>query len=77
MSKEKEPVFVKYDEATRKWFSKRPGAQTTVMCCEKCGLWYEPMLGHACIAYSSFDSERYAEYVVDRAREKLLAKGVI
>lgn len=48
MSKEKEPVFVKYDEATRKWFSKRPGAQTTVMCCEKCGLWYKPMLGHDC-----------------------------
>jgi hypothetical protein len=46
--KNEEPIFVKYDEATRKWFSKRPDAQTTVMCCEKCGLWYKPMLGHKC-----------------------------
>lgn len=38
----------KFDAATRKWFSTRPGAQTTVMCCEKCGLWYKPMLGHKC-----------------------------
>lgn len=45
----KEPIFVKYDEATREWFSTRPGAQTTVMCCEKCGLWYKPDLGHKCI----------------------------
>jgi hypothetical protein len=29
------------------------------------------------IAYSSFDSIQYAEYVVNRVREKLLAKGVI
>lgn len=29
------------------------------------------------IAYSSFDSIQYAEYVVDRVREKLLAKGCI
>jgi hypothetical protein len=44
----KEPIFVKYDAETRKWFNSHPGAQTTVMCCEKCGLWYKPILGHKC-----------------------------
>ena len=43
-----EPVFVKYDAETRKWFDKHPDAQTTAMCCEKCGLWYKPILGHKC-----------------------------
>ena len=45
---EKEPVFVKYDRVTRAWFNKHPDAQTTVMCCEHCGLWYKPILGHTC-----------------------------
>ena len=45
---EKEPVFVKYDRVTRAWFNKHPDAQTTVMCCEYCGLWYKPILGHTC-----------------------------
>lgn len=44
----REPMFAKYDAETAKWFSTRPGAQTTVMCCEECGLWYKPMLGHKC-----------------------------
>jgi hypothetical protein len=44
----KEPVFVKYDRVTRAWFNKHPDAQTTVMCCEHCGLWYKPILGHTC-----------------------------
>lgn len=39
---------VKYDAATKAWFKKNPWAQTTVMCCEKCGLWYKPILGHTC-----------------------------
>lgn len=39
---------VKYDTATRNWFKANPWAQTTVMCCEKCGLWYKPILGHKC-----------------------------
>lgn len=45
---EKEPIFVKYDTKTRAWFNKHPDAQTTVMCCERCGLWYKPILGHNC-----------------------------
>lgn len=46
--KDYEPVFVKYDKETRAWFDRHPDAQTTVMCCEKCGLWYKPILGHKC-----------------------------
>lgn len=37
-----------FDAETRKWFQNHIGAQTTVMCCEKCGLWYKPILGHKC-----------------------------
>lgn len=36
------------DAETKRWFKDHPGAQTTVMCCEKCGLWYKPDLGHNC-----------------------------
>ena len=39
---------IQMDAETNKWFKDHPVAQTTVMCCEKCGLWYKPMLGHAC-----------------------------
>lgn len=49
MSKEKYER-VKYDAATRNWFKSRPWAQTTVMPCERCGLWYKPELGHKCKA---------------------------
>lgn len=42
------PNVVRFDEETRKWFRNNLGAQTTVMCCEKCGLWYKPILGHKC-----------------------------
>lgn len=37
-----------YDDETRKWFQKHPDAQTTVMRCEYCGLYYKPILGHKC-----------------------------
>lgn len=47
MSKQKtEPV--RLDAKTREWFKTRPFAQTTVMRCEKCGLYYKPSLGHTC-----------------------------
>lgn len=39
---------IKMDSETNAWFKDHPGAQTTVMCCEKCGLWYKPDLGHEC-----------------------------
>jgi hypothetical protein len=45
--KEKQEV-ARFDDATRKWFVKHIGAQTTVTQCEKCGLWYKPILGHKC-----------------------------
>jgi hypothetical protein len=41
-------MAVKYDEATKKWFEKRIGQQTTVCKCDKCGLFYKPSLGHKC-----------------------------
>lgn len=39
---------VKYDAATTRWFKKHPDAQTTVIQCEQCGLYYKPNLGHVC-----------------------------
>lgn len=45
MSQTKKPMF---DAETRKWFRNHITAQTTVMQCEKCGLWYKPILGHKC-----------------------------
>lgn len=37
-----------YDDATTEWFKKNPDAQTTVMSCDRCGLYYKPILGHKC-----------------------------
>ena len=40
---------IKFDRATKAWFdSKRFGEQTTLCRCDKCGLFYKPMLGHKC-----------------------------
>ena len=39
---------MKYDKETEKWFQSHIGYQTTVCICEKCGLFYKPMLGHKC-----------------------------
>ena len=39
---------VKYDAATSRWFADHPFQETTVACCEKCGLYYKPELGHKC-----------------------------
>ena len=39
---------VKYDETTEKWFKQHPDVVSTVMRCEKCGLFYKPSLGHKC-----------------------------
>ena len=40
---------IQYDKTTNEWFKQRPiWARTTVMPCEKCGLWYKPSLGHKC-----------------------------
>lgn len=37
---------VRFDPETEKWFEKNRGAQTTVMKCERCGLYFKPILGH-------------------------------
>lgn len=42
------PTRAIYDDETRDWFKRHPDSQTTVMCCEKCGLYYKPILGHKC-----------------------------
>lgn len=44
----KKPERAIFDTETRKWFKRNPDAQTTVMYCGKCGLWYKPILGHKC-----------------------------
>ena len=41
-------MTVKYDRATKAWFSRYIGQQTTVCQCKKCGLFYKPILGHKC-----------------------------
>lgn len=38
--------IARYDAETRKWFRQHPRAVTTVMRCEKCGLYFKPSLGH-------------------------------
>ena len=43
----------KFDAETRKWFVRHIGAETTVQQCEKCGLYYKPILGHKCKAKES------------------------
>ena len=37
---------IKYDKATKKWFGSHLGQQTTVLQCDKCGLFYKPIFGH-------------------------------
>ena len=39
---------VKVDNRTKKWLRERPGIQTTMVQCKKCGLHYKPSLGHKC-----------------------------
>lgn len=39
---------INYDTATKKWFARHIGKQTTVIMCDKCGLFYKPSLGHKC-----------------------------
>ena len=36
------------DSRLQAWFDEHPGIQLTVMKCEKCGLYFEPSLGHDC-----------------------------
>lgn len=43
-------VDLKFDAATKAWFEKRPGAETTVCQCDCCRLFYKPELGHKCKA---------------------------
>lgn len=37
-----------FDGETEKWFTRNFFNQTTVMKCEKCGLFFKPSLGHKC-----------------------------
>lgn len=39
---------IKYDHETRKWFETHWAAETTVVQCKICGLFYKPKLGHKC-----------------------------
>ena len=37
-----------YDQETEKWFQSHLTAETTVMQCDRCGLFFKPSLGHKC-----------------------------
>lgn len=39
---------VKYDPKTQEWCERHPAVATTIVQCEKCGLFYKPFLGHEC-----------------------------
>ena len=39
---------VRFDKETEEWFKHRPGMVTTLVKCEKCGLFYKASLGHKC-----------------------------
>lgn len=39
---------IRFDPVTAAWFAKHLAAQTTVVQCEKCGLFYKALLGHKC-----------------------------
>lgn len=43
-----QPIRVRYDYATEKWFKAHPDVCSTVMRCKDCGLFYKPSLGHKC-----------------------------
>lgn len=52
-------MTIKYDSETQKWFDKQlPNQQTTVVMCEKCGLFYKPSLGHKCDRATLVNAER-------------------
>ena len=46
--KEDKYKFTGYDAATTKWFKEHPFHQTTVVQCDRCGLYFKPILGHKC-----------------------------
>ena len=37
-----------FDKETRKWFERTKAPATTVVKCERCGLFYKASLGHKC-----------------------------
>lgn len=39
---------IEFDKATREWFENRRGIPTTIVCCDKCGLYFKPSLWHKC-----------------------------
>lgn len=39
---------IRFDKATVKWFNENPNADTTVVRCKYCCLYYKPELGHVC-----------------------------
>ena len=44
-----------YDKNTKKWFRNNINSQTTVCKCDKCGLFYKPLLGHSCNRKQQYD----------------------
>ena len=65
---------IKFDKQTKKWFAKNFLGQTTVMKCEKCGLFFKPSLGHKCKGEVMIDLQDIVEARVnglEEAKERL------
>lgn len=41
-------MSIKFDSVSEKWFKEHRFAETTLMRCKDCGLYYKPSLGHKC-----------------------------
>lgn len=48
MADREKQVRIRFDKKTKEWFRHNIMAETTVVQCEKCGLYYKPILGHGC-----------------------------
>ena len=63
---------MKFDESTSSWMAAHIDAQTTIVLCSCCGLFYKPILGHRCR-----QSEKGKQKAPARSRtsDKRTAKG--
>lgn len=72
---------IEFDKATDEWFKAHNNTPTTVQCCELCGRWYKPSLGHECREVPKdraqlCDNELIRERFCKRLRKAMNARGL-